>query len=67
MADLLGLSNSPLFQKPILQCFNTTSGVARILLQGARAQYRDFESDAVPIFLSQNISDNNVSVVPIFP
>ena len=29
-------------------------------------RYWDFESDATPIFLSQNISDTNISVVPIF-
>ena len=31
------------------------------------ATYWNLESDAIPIFLSQNISGINISVVPIFP
>jgi len=44
------------------------SGIAKILLRGgARAICWDFESDAIPIFLSQYISDTDISVVLIFP
>ena len=47
-------SNIP---KPILQCFNTTSDVARISLKGARARYWDFESDVqVTALVSVSVS-----------